>query len=114
VGVRQAWAYQEVEQCPQSEAEPARSFENRDRLQSECYRCWGELDACEGGHLAKDAWDHEMDLRSSQCPLKGGPVGRVAASGTELETQVEEAERRQASLGGIGLQESMTISFRAQ
>lgn len=114
VDVRPAWAFQEVEQGPQSEVEPARSFENRDRLQSEYCRYLGELDAFEVAHLAKDAWDHETYPRSPRCPLEGGPVGRVAESGNELGIPAEGAERKQASQKGIGLWESNSISFQAQ
>lgn len=112
--VHPALAYQAVAQYLQSVEAPVRSFENRERLQSECCRCLRGLDACEVGRLAKEAWAHGTGPHSPQCPSGDELVGRAAASGIELEIQVEEVERKQASPGGIELWMSIVISFKAR
>ena len=96
VAVHLASSYQAVVQYLQSGEARAKSFVNRERLQSECCHCLHELDACEVGHSVKEAWVHERGLRSPQCPSGDELVGRVAASGIELEIQEEEAAKRQA------------------
>lgn len=76
-------AYRAVAQYLQSAEALAKSFENRERLQSECYRYFGVLDACEVGHSAKEAFGHERSPRSPRCPSDDELVGRAAASGIE-------------------------------